>query len=189
MSLLRNFILNKKPHVIAVSAESREALMLVDDLRSIIQGLIDDEQFPPVNVELVDSGLAKVFANSTRGESEFREYPQLLREAISIARRLQVCFVYRLLCFSVVTFRCRCSCRIRWSSSRSCVTVTRKSCASSTILFKISYRKRSCWKLSTWSLLTAPMKLVLTSIAASIILIHRTSPSFCVVLVREKAKL
>jgi transcription elongation factor SPT6 len=45
-----------------------------------------------INIELVDTSLAKVFAFSTRAETEFREYPQLLREAISFARRLQVNF-------------------------------------------------------------------------------------------------
>jgi len=89
MGLLRNFIMNKKPHVIVVSGESREAIMVVEDVREIVQNLVNDEQFPSINVELTDNSLAKVFANSTRGETEFREYPQLLREAVSLARRIQ----------------------------------------------------------------------------------------------------
>ncbi|EFX70437.1 hypothetical protein DAPPUDRAFT_257168 [Daphnia pulex] len=76
-----------KPHVIAVSAESREATMLVKDLRAITAQLVEDNQWPLINIELVDT---KVFAFSTRAETEFREYPQLLREAISFARRLQI---------------------------------------------------------------------------------------------------
>jgi len=93
MGMLRNFIFNKKPHVIVVSGESREAIMVVEDVREIVQNLVNDEQFPSINVELADNSLAKVFANSTRGETEFREYPQLLREAISLARRIQVHFL------------------------------------------------------------------------------------------------
>lgn len=89
LAMLRNFIFNKKPHVIAVSGESREALMLIEDLRAVVQNLVEDEQWPLIHVELVDNRLAKVFANSTRGENEFREYPHLLREAISIARLMQ----------------------------------------------------------------------------------------------------
>ena len=64
--------------------------MIVEDIREIVQNLVNDEQFPSINVELADNSLAKVFANSTRGETEFREYPQLLREAVSLARRIQV---------------------------------------------------------------------------------------------------
>lgn len=92
LRMLRNFIYKKKPHVIAVSGESREAMMLIEDLREITKQLVEDEQWPSINVELVDNHLAKVFANSTRAENEFREYPHLLREAISLARLLQVSF-------------------------------------------------------------------------------------------------
>jgi transcription elongation factor SPT6 len=92
LEMLRNFIFSMKPHVIAVSAESREATMLVKDLRAITAQLVEDNQWPLINIELVDTSLAKVFAFLTRAETEFREYPQLLREAISFARRLQVNF-------------------------------------------------------------------------------------------------
>ena len=76
--------------MIAVSSESREATMVIEDLRALTTQLVEEEQWPMINVELVDNSLAKVFANSTRAEAEFREYPQLLREAISLARGLQV---------------------------------------------------------------------------------------------------
>ena len=89
MNQLRTFIFNKKPHVIAVSGESREAIMLMEDLKSLVAVIVQDEQWPLIHVELVDNSLAKVFANSTRGETEFREYPHLLREAISLGRLLQ----------------------------------------------------------------------------------------------------
>lgn len=102
LSLLRNFIFNKKPHVIAVSGESREATMLIEDLKAITQTLVEDEQWPLINVELIDNRLSKVFANSTRAETEFREYPTLLREAISLARLLQVEFLYCLLIYTTV---------------------------------------------------------------------------------------
>jgi transcription elongation factor SPT6 len=90
LATLMKFIISTKPHAIAVSAESREATMLVEDLRAITAQLVEDNQWPLINVELMDNSLAKVFAFSTRAETEFREYPQLLRVSISIARRLQV---------------------------------------------------------------------------------------------------
>ena len=89
MAMVRNFIMNKKPHVIVISGESREALMLQEDLRFLVGGLVEEEQFPPISVELMENELAKVYSNSIQAETEFREYPSLLREAISTARRLQ----------------------------------------------------------------------------------------------------
>ncbi|XP_026680189.1 transcription elongation factor SPT6 [Diaphorina citri] len=87
--LLRNFINTKKPHVIAVSGESREALMIQKDLEVIIKQLGEDEEFPEIKVEIVDNEFSKIYANSIKGESDFKEYPILLRQAISLARRLQ----------------------------------------------------------------------------------------------------
>ena len=88
--------------MIAVSGESREATMLIEDLKLLVAKLVEDESWPNINIELIDNNLAKVFSNSTRAEAEFREYPALLREAISIARCVQVlhfsffqhCFLY-----------------------------------------------------------------------------------------------
>lgn len=86
---LTDFIRNKKPHVIAIGGESREAIMIQQDLQEIINKLMDDEQFPHVTVEIIDNELAKIYANSVKGTTEFREYPPLLRQAVSLARRLQ----------------------------------------------------------------------------------------------------
>ncbi|EFX73665.1 hypothetical protein DAPPUDRAFT_57945, partial [Daphnia pulex] len=89
LKMLKNFISSEKPHAIAVSAKSREAITLVEYLRAMISELVKDENWPTINVELVDNSLAKVFAKSTQAESEFPQRPLLLREAISIARQLQ----------------------------------------------------------------------------------------------------
>lgn len=89
LSALKNFIRNKKPHVIAIGGESRDAIMIQQDLKEVIQQLSDDEQFPTVNVEIVDNELAKIYSQSNKGTADFREYPTILRQAVSIARRLQ----------------------------------------------------------------------------------------------------
>ncbi|XP_060521956.1 transcription elongation factor SPT6 isoform X2 [Cylas formicarius] len=86
---LRNFIYNKKPHVIAIGGESREALMIADDLKTIVNELVESEQFPTIKVEIVDNELAKVYANSNKGTADFRDYPELLRQAVSLARKMQ----------------------------------------------------------------------------------------------------
>ncbi|XP_052799386.1 transcription elongation factor SPT6-like [Mya arenaria] len=89
MERLKTFIETKKPHVIAVTAENIDALMIVDDIKKVIAELEQEAQMPPINVELVDNELALVYANSARADEEFREYPPVLRHAVCVARRLQ----------------------------------------------------------------------------------------------------
>lgn len=89
LTALRNFIYTKKPHVIVIGGESREALMIADDLRAVVNDLVESEQFPLIKVEIVDNELAKVYANSNKGQADFRDYPELLRQAVSLARKMQ----------------------------------------------------------------------------------------------------
>ncbi|XP_012145851.2 transcription elongation factor SPT6 isoform X1 [Megachile rotundata] len=86
---VRNFIATKKPHVIVIGGESREAMMIAADIKECIANLTEEEQFPSIQVEICDNDLAKIYSNSNKGVSEFRDYPELLRQAISLARRLQ----------------------------------------------------------------------------------------------------
>lgn len=57
---MKNFILTKKPHVVCIGGESREALMIAEDIKAIIADLADTEQFPTISVEIIDNELAKV---------------------------------------------------------------------------------------------------------------------------------
>ncbi|UYV64588.1 SUPT6H [Cordylochernes scorpioides] len=86
---LRSFIAVKKPHVIVVGGENRDALMIVDDLKNMVNQLMESDQMPAINVELLDNDLAKIYMNSNKAENDFRDYPSLLRQAVSLARRLQ----------------------------------------------------------------------------------------------------
>uniref|UniRef100_A0A4D5R9G5 Transcription elongation factor SPT6 n=1 Tax=Scolopendra viridis TaxID=118503 RepID=A0A4D5R9G5_SCOVI len=86
---VRKFIIAKKPHVIAVGAESRDALMILEDIKAIVAELVESEQMPNIGVELVDTELGNVYMKSKKAESDFRDYPLLLRQAISLARCLQ----------------------------------------------------------------------------------------------------
>ncbi|XP_043269768.1 transcription elongation factor SPT6 isoform X2 [Venturia canescens] len=86
---IKHFIATKKPHVIVLGGESREATMLVEDLKECVANLTEEEQYPPIQIEICENELAKIYANSNKGISEFRDYPILLRQAISLARRLQ----------------------------------------------------------------------------------------------------
>ncbi|XP_038220585.1 transcription elongation factor SPT6 isoform X2 [Zerene cesonia] len=89
LTALRKFILRKKPHVIVIGGESREALNIKADVSECIQQLIEDEQFPRIPIEIADNHVSKIYSNSIRGRNDFREYPDVLRQAICQARLLQ----------------------------------------------------------------------------------------------------
>ncbi|CAG0900948.1 unnamed protein product [Cyprideis torosa] len=86
---LKSLISSKNPHVIAIAGTNRDAISLKTEVQAIVQSLIEEEEFPAIPVEIVDDTLALIFQNCTRAENDFREYPALLRQAISIGRFMQ----------------------------------------------------------------------------------------------------
>uniref|UniRef100_A0A8C0NCC7 Transcription elongation factor SPT6 n=1 Tax=Canis lupus familiaris TaxID=9615 RepID=A0A8C0NCC7_CANLF len=86
---LKKFLLNKKPHVVTVAGENRDAQMLIEDVKRIVHELDQGQQLSSVGVELVDNELAILYMNSKKSEAEFRDYPPVLRQAVSLARRIQ----------------------------------------------------------------------------------------------------
>ncbi|GAB6026482.1 hypothetical protein CHUAL_012908 [Chamberlinius hualienensis] len=89
LNKLKSFISNKKPHVICVGGESREALNIIEDLKQLVSELCETDQLPLIGVELLDNELAKVFMNTSKAQNDFRDYPLLLRQAVSLGRRMQ----------------------------------------------------------------------------------------------------
>ena len=59
------------------------------DINKMLEELSIQEGIPRTTCELVDDQLARIYSNSQRSKTDFREYPDLLRLAVSIARRLQ----------------------------------------------------------------------------------------------------
>ncbi|OXA61519.1 Transcription elongation factor SPT6 [Folsomia candida] len=86
---IKELIVAKKPHVVVIGGESRDAIMIKEDIRNLIADLSTEDGFPAINVEIVDNELAKVYASSIRAQTDFREYPLILRQAISLGRRMQ----------------------------------------------------------------------------------------------------
>ncbi|XP_074468063.1 transcription elongation factor SPT6 [Sebastes fasciatus] len=86
---LKRFLSGKKPHVVAVAGESRDAQMIMEDIKRAVGELEQESSLPAVGVELVDNELATLYMNSKRSEIDFRDYPPLLRQAVSIARKIQ----------------------------------------------------------------------------------------------------
>lgn len=66
---IRHFILNKKPHVVVIGGQSREALMIAEDIKEVVMGLVMDEQFPTINVEIMENELSSTYSNSHKGKS------------------------------------------------------------------------------------------------------------------------
>ncbi|KAA8586830.1 hypothetical protein FQN60_000666, partial [Etheostoma spectabile] len=86
---LKRFLSGKKPHVVAVAGENRDAQMIMEDIKRTIGELEQESSLPAVGVELVDNELATLYMNSKKSEVDFRDYPPLLRQAVSIARKIQ----------------------------------------------------------------------------------------------------
>jgi hypothetical protein len=68
MKKLKEFILSKKPHVIALSAETRDATYVLEDIKLIVSELEQEEQITPINVELMDNEVAMIFENSSKAQ-------------------------------------------------------------------------------------------------------------------------
>ncbi|XP_046876108.1 transcription elongation factor SPT6 isoform X1 [Hypomesus transpacificus] len=86
---LKKFLTSKKPHVVAVAGENRDAHMVMEDMKRAISELEQESSLPAVGVELVDNELAMLYMNSKKSEADFRDYPPLLRQAVSVARKIQ----------------------------------------------------------------------------------------------------
>lgn len=88
-AVLMDFLRDKRPHVIAVAGESTKALEVQRNLQQTVKMLVDEDQFSTISVEITNNDLAKVYADSKKGLLDFPKYPTILRQAISVARRLQ----------------------------------------------------------------------------------------------------
>ncbi|XP_010894715.3 transcription elongation factor SPT6 [Esox lucius] len=86
---LKKFLSSKKPHIIAVAGENRDAQMVIEDIKRTATELEQESSFPTIGVELVDNELALLYMNSKKSEADFRDYPPLLRQAVSVARKIQ----------------------------------------------------------------------------------------------------
>ncbi|KRY89558.1 Transcription elongation factor SPT6 [Trichinella pseudospiralis] len=87
---IKIFIEKKLPIAIAITGESIDAVYYKKDLESLVVDLQASGTISKnIPVEIVDPELARVYAESGPANQEFPTYPVLLRQAISIARRLQ----------------------------------------------------------------------------------------------------
>ena len=88
---LDSFIVHKKPNLIVVAAENKDALLIKEDIELIIKKLIErDSQLTTIPVELISNELAKLFETSKLAEQELgTTMPSLVKQSISLARYVQ----------------------------------------------------------------------------------------------------
>lgn len=89
IALLKEYISKKRPHCIVIGGADRAALAIKEDVEGIVSDLIAEDQFPKIKVTFLNDNLAKVYSNSTRAQQDFSDYPPVLRQAVSLARRMQ----------------------------------------------------------------------------------------------------
>uniref|UniRef100_A0A803TVC8 SPT6 homolog, histone chaperone and transcription elongation factor n=2 Tax=Anolis carolinensis TaxID=28377 RepID=A0A803TVC8_ANOCA len=66
---LKKFLLSKKPHVVTIAGENRDAQMLMEDVKRIAHELEQGQQLSSIGVELVDNELATLYMNSKKSEN------------------------------------------------------------------------------------------------------------------------
>uniref|UniRef100_A0A674C8C8 Transcription elongation factor SPT6 n=1 Tax=Salmo trutta TaxID=8032 RepID=A0A674C8C8_SALTR len=65
---LKKFLNSKKPHIIAIAGENRDAQMVIEDIKRTASELEQESSFPTIGVELVDNELAMLYMNSKKSE-------------------------------------------------------------------------------------------------------------------------
>ena len=85
----KDLVMRRRPHVVVVGGESKEAMKIVELFKEILNNLEEQEQFPKIRVELLDNTLATVYSVSKKGLADFSDYPPLLLQSISVARKMQ----------------------------------------------------------------------------------------------------
>lgn len=62
------FFFVKQSNSLYLCVYCRDALMIVDDIKAVIEELCQEQQMTPIHVELVDNELAMVYENSNKAQ-------------------------------------------------------------------------------------------------------------------------
>ena len=68
LETFKNFVGQKHPDLIVVTAESREAMSIVDEFRDCLTELEQEEDLPVVPVEMMDLNIARIYSKSHRAK-------------------------------------------------------------------------------------------------------------------------
>lgn len=89
---LKQFIIEKKPQVIAISAENRAALDIQQDIKNLLAAINQENNkagTSRISVELVDNELAKLYSVTKTSDIEFKDQNILFKLAVALGRYLQ----------------------------------------------------------------------------------------------------
>ena len=93
LATLEALVVEKKPAVIVIAAENKDALNIYDDVKQLLRDLDERDKtgrWSETGVELVDNQLARVYETSRTGEAEFgTQMPGVIKQAVCLARQLQ----------------------------------------------------------------------------------------------------
>ena len=96
LAKLEALVEEKRPNVIVIGAENKDALVIAEDMREILRKLTADHgEFSQVTVELLNNEMAKLFEVTKVAEAEFSGVSStvakrpLVKQAIALARHLQ----------------------------------------------------------------------------------------------------
>lgn len=65
---LKEFVDKHRPDVIVISSETRDSLSLVDEIKECVGELSQEEDLPPIPVEMLEPQVARLFSKSRRGK-------------------------------------------------------------------------------------------------------------------------
>ena len=68
---VKDFVDKHHPDLIVLSAETRDSLSLVEEIKECLVELEQEEDLPVVPVELIDYNVANIFSKSRRGKVRF----------------------------------------------------------------------------------------------------------------------
>jgi transcription elongation factor SPT6 len=92
MKRLEEYILDKRPKLIIISAENKDALNIMDDLNDLIKKMQLDHNMHSINIELIDNEVAKLIDSSHHCQQYFAQSSSnhsLIKQAVTLARFVQ----------------------------------------------------------------------------------------------------
>lgn len=84
----KQFIINRKPHAVALAAETIQTKYICTLLAQILDELREHDDLPLIPIHIANNELASIYQNLKRANEEFPEFPPLLLQAVSLARKL-----------------------------------------------------------------------------------------------------
>eukprot|EP00730_Choanoeca_flexa_P006581 TRINITY_DN12178_c0_g1_i1.p1 TRINITY_DN12178_c0_g1~~TRINITY_DN12178_c0_g1_i1.p1 ORF type:complete len:1596 (+),score=552.73 TRINITY_DN12178_c0_g1_i1:100-4887(+) len=83
------FLSRHRPDVIGIVADRYQVRGFVMELRKLIDELVEEDDFPNIDVEYLDAAVAELYASSSYSNREFPDYEHDLKVVIAAGRQMQ----------------------------------------------------------------------------------------------------